>query len=292
MRYTDDKKSMELGELYRELRIARGLTLRDVARDGLSLSQLAKFENGQTMLSADRMMLAVEGIHMSFAEFGYALNNYQVGEFFKLGNKIVMLHAKQDIPGLQNLLEEYKDYESAEIYNRLNLLAIKSSIRSLDDSFVIEESDRAFLTQYLYEIEEWTEYELYIFGSTTNILSDNDLIFLGRSFVERDKLYRSIPTHRLLFQQTLLNLISVMLRRGQVNNASDFAEILKSSVIYQDMFVITNLGFFKRVIAYLQGEAPDIQEIQKYISIVEELGHTTIAELFRTKLQHYLPEPE
>lgn len=40
-------KSLELGELYRELRIARGLKQRDVARDNLSVSQLSKFENGQ-----------------------------------------------------------------------------------------------------------------------------------------------------------------------------------------------------------------------------------------------------
>ncbi|EFQ56843.1 hypothetical protein HMPREF9176_1007 [Streptococcus downei F0415] len=40
-------KSLELGEFYKELRIARGLKLKDVARDNLSVSQISKFENGQ-----------------------------------------------------------------------------------------------------------------------------------------------------------------------------------------------------------------------------------------------------
>ena len=43
------------------------------------------------------------------------------------------------------------------------------------------------MTDYLYGIEEWTEYELYIFGNTMAILSDADLIFLGKAFAERDK---------------------------------------------------------------------------------------------------------
>lgn len=38
---------MNLGELYRELRVARGLKLKDVARGNLSLSQLSKFEMGK-----------------------------------------------------------------------------------------------------------------------------------------------------------------------------------------------------------------------------------------------------
>lgn len=37
---------MILGELYRELRMARGLKLKDVAGQKLSVSQLSKFENG------------------------------------------------------------------------------------------------------------------------------------------------------------------------------------------------------------------------------------------------------
>lgn len=45
-------EKMELGEFYKELRLARKLKQSDVACDGLTASQLSKFELGQTMLSA------------------------------------------------------------------------------------------------------------------------------------------------------------------------------------------------------------------------------------------------
>lgn len=80
-------KSLELGELYKELRVARGLKLKDVARENLSISQLSKFENGQTMLAADKLLLAIQGIHMSFSEFSYALTHYQMSDFFQTGKK-------------------------------------------------------------------------------------------------------------------------------------------------------------------------------------------------------------
>lgn len=99
------EKSMQLGELYRELRIARGLKLKDVARENLSVSQLSRFENGQSMLAADKLLIAISGIHMTFAEFGHAINNYQEPKLYHLVNKAAELYNKQDIEGLRGLLE-------------------------------------------------------------------------------------------------------------------------------------------------------------------------------------------
>ena len=50
-------EKQELGEFYKELRLARKLKQSDVACDGLTASQLSKFELGQSMLSADKLSL-------------------------------------------------------------------------------------------------------------------------------------------------------------------------------------------------------------------------------------------
>ncbi|EQC68154.1 Positive transcriptional regulator, MutRfamily [Streptococcus sp. HSISB1] len=73
---------------------------------------------------------------------------------------------------------------------------IKIAIHNLDSSYEITDEDKEFLTSYLYEIEEWTEFELYIFGNTMSILPETDLVFLGKAFVERDKLYQSLTSHK------------------------------------------------------------------------------------------------
>ncbi len=190
------EKSMQLGELYRELRIARGLKLKDVARENLSVSQLSRFENGQSMLAADKLLIAISGIHMTFSEFGHAINNYQEPKYFQLSTKIVELYNKQDIEGLKALLESEKGSEVFDVYERLNGLIIKAYIYNLDPTYVIPEEETNFLTSYLYEIEEWTEFELFIFGNTMSILSESDLIFLGKAFVDRDKLYQSLTSHK------------------------------------------------------------------------------------------------
>lgn len=282
------KESMDLGELFRELRIARGLKLKDIASDELSISQLSKFENGQTILSSDKLLVAISGIHMSLSEFGYALNNYQEPSFFKLGEQIAEFHSNQDIEGLKKMLVTYKKYERFDVYNRLNLLVIKVAIHSLDNSYLITDEEKEFLTSYLYEIEAWTEYELYIFGNTMSILSNSDLIFLGKAFEERSKLYFSLTSHKKSAEIAFLNLILILIERKEVYYARYFISRLEAILNYQDMFSITCLQILKQVIDYINGDITDVKKIESDIDMIEKLGNPTMASFLRINLQQFL----
>lgn len=224
----NEKELMNLGELYRELRVARGLKLKDVARGNLSLSQLSKFENGQTMLAADKLLVAISGIHMSFAEFGHALNHYQESPFFAIGKQIAELQLEGNVEGLKQLLNTLEDTETFDTYNRLNRIDVASAIHSLDLNYEIADEDKKFLTDYLYGIEEWTEYELYIFGNTMAILSDADLIFLGKAFAERDKFYLSLPQHKKTAELTFLNIIFALIDREELYYTTFFIDKLEN----------------------------------------------------------------
>lgn len=284
MKTISQKKSIELGELYRELRVARGLKLKDVAKDNLSISQLSKFENGQTMLSADRLLLAIEGIHMDFAEFGHALNDYAADISVKISKDIEVLYAEQDVDGLKNLLNKYRDYETYDIYNHLNLMVIKDAIYSLDPSFQVAKKEIDQLTKYLYDIEEWTGYELYIFGNTVALLSDQDLIFLGKALVERNSYYCSIIGYSIKYKTTLLNLIGIMVERNLFYYVNFFIAALEEVINFQDLLLMASLKFLKLVLAYKQGEVQELSEIESYLKSLAVIGDERLVDTLRLQL--------
>ena len=286
----NEKELMNLGELYRELRVARGLKLKDVARGKLSVSQLSKFENGQTMLAADKLLIAISGIHMSFAEFGHALNHYQESSFFATGKQIAKLQIAGDVEGLKQLLNTLEDTESFDTYNRLNRIDVASAIHSLDPTYEISKEDKKFLTNYLYGIEEWTEYELYLFGNTMSILSDADLIFLGKAFAERDKFYLSLPQHKKTAELTFLNIIFALIDREELYYTAYFIDKLEKLVNYQDMFAIIFLNFLRQTLAYLKGEITTIKPMEDYIEMVEKLGNPTMAIILKEHLEQILTQ--
>lgn len=160
----------------------------------------------------------------------------------------------KDIDGLRRLLETDTNTESFDVYNRLNELMIK--IYSLDPRYVITEDEKNFWASYLYEIEEWTEYEFYIFGNTMTILSDDDLIFLGKAFVERDKLYLSLPNHKKSAELVFLTLISYR----KIYQATYFIECLEKIITYQDMFATICLNFSKKIIAHIESRSDDLSD--------------------------------
>lgn len=281
----NEKELMNLGELYRELRVARGLKLKDVARGNLSLSQLSKFENGQTMLAADKLLVAISGIHMSFAEFGHALNHYQESPFFAIGKQIAELQLKGDVEGLKQLLNTLEDTETFDTYNRLNRIDVASAIHSLDSNYEIADEDKKFLTDYLYGIEEWTEYELYIFGNTMAILSDADLIFLGKAFAERDKFYLSLPQHKKTAELTFLNIIFALIDREELYYTTFFIDKLEKLLNYQDMFAIVFLNFLRLALSYLKDEITTTEPMEEYVEMVEKLGNPPMATILRDQLK-------
>ena len=150
---------IELGEFYRELRIARGVKQNEVACEGLTSSQLSKFELGQSMLSADKLFLAIEGINMTFAEFAYKLNNYQESQHIQLGHQIVDLFVRQDKDSLEDLLNKVQEKVSSQQYIRLNKIVIQNALHSLDSSYILKEEDKQFITAYLFAIDSWTWFE-------------------------------------------------------------------------------------------------------------------------------------
>lgn len=206
-------RKIQLGELYKELRIARGLKQKDVARKGLSIAQLSKFENGQTMLSADKLLIAIESIHMTFEEFGHKLNNYELPKDIILGKKISTLFLKQDIKGLEYLLTEVLQSEETDRYQRIQSFIIENAIHSLDQNYERNIEDRKVLVDYLFSIESWTWFELYVFGNTMTLISDEDLLFFGDQLAERTKDYNFLKHNLSSLKLTYINLIGELILR-------------------------------------------------------------------------------
>src|SRR3712207_7202620 len=60
---------------YTTLFRSRGLKLKDVAKAGISTSQLSRFEKGETDLTISKFMLILDEINMPIDEFMYAVHD-------------------------------------------------------------------------------------------------------------------------------------------------------------------------------------------------------------------------
>lgn len=275
---------MSLGEFYRELRVARKVKQKDVAKGRLTASQLSKFEQGQSMLSADRLFQAIEGINMSFSEFGHALNNYQDSPFLLFGNQISECFFARDIGGLEQLL---RGLDRSSLYDKLMAIVIKSAIYTLDSSRTVPPSDVAVLTAYLYDVEQWTAFELYLLTNTLGILDETDIIFLGKFVIDRSQFYQSLQTNKRLFKYLLLNVISTLLERKSVTLFEFFASHLKKQLDYEDILISIMLDFLEQCYRCFCLKIGDLNIILDYIQDLSVLKNESLLAILRMKLEQF-----
>lgn len=279
-------RKVQLGDLYKELRVARGLKQKDVAREGLSIAQLSKFENGQTMLSADKLLIAIESIHMTFEEFGHKLNNYELPKDIILGKKISSLFLKQDIKGLEYLLAEVLQSEETDQYQRIQSFIIENAIHSLDQNYERNIEDRKVLVDYLFSIESWTWFELYVFGNTMTLISDEDLLFFGHHLLERTKEY-SFLTHNLnSLKLTYVNLIGELISRKIYKQVPLFINELEKLLFPYDMLEIMLLKFLKLVYGHLKSKNTK-KEIKQFIESLRVVGDSQLINILEVKLDQF-----
>ncbi|MDT5841983.1 helix-turn-helix domain-containing protein [Streptococcus pneumoniae] len=270
-------EKMELGEFYKELRLARKLKQSDVACAGLTASQLSKFELGQSMLSADKLILAIQGINVTFDEFGHKLNNYQESPHMRIGRKVVNRFAHQDIAALEQLLEEVDQEQMAQTYRRLNAIVIKDAIHSLNKSYPLAEEDSEFLT--------W--FELYLFCNTMPFLSNQDLIFLSTSLLEKSKEFKELVHNRLYMKQGLLNILSELMERKLFSYIPIFEAELERMLRPYDVFEKVSWQFLKKMSVFLQTKGSNQKEIERFIQSLQVLENPQLTSLFELRFQQY-----
>lgn len=87
------------GEIFKKFCESRGLRLKDVAKAGISTSQLSRFEKGETELAVSKFMLILDEINMPIDEFMYVVHDFHRDELNELLEQIRRFVTTRDILG-------------------------------------------------------------------------------------------------------------------------------------------------------------------------------------------------
>ncbi|HFU4026106.1 TPA: Rgg/GadR/MutR family transcriptional regulator [Streptococcus suis] len=277
---------MGLGEFYRELRCSRLVKQKDVVRGDFTAAQLSRFESGKSMLAADKLITAVEGINMTMEEFTYKYHGYKEAPHIELANLISDLYYQQDRDGLQALLESDLLKAEGNLYARLNGIVIKVALATLDGQSDFDDEDRKFISDYLFAIEEWTSFELYLFLNAQMLLNDHMIVSLLSELKNKSKSYRNLRKHRDYLKKILINSVGEMIERKKYGLAEEFLTELERMVETTDAFEQIFVNYFKLCIELIKaGRSMEFQtKTEAYIASVGLIVSSKVSTLLE---RHY-----
>ena len=279
-----------LGKVFKELRKSRKISLRKATGGRFSASLLSCFENGQSEISAPKLITALENIHASMEELLFLARGFHQDAYSEFRNRIFEAIDPQDLTSLSTLYQrEYQQipFSKNKQEHILNAILIKSYMKAIDETVTLTSEEERVLHDYLFSVEIWGLYELSFFSSCSPLLSVQLLTKYTREMLRKSDFLQGVGKNRNMMHTLLLNGFMVCIEVDDFTNALYFKKQIEKN------FFEENETYFRIVYLWAeglldskQGRAEEGQrKMEDAIRIFEMIGCSRSADYYRSAMK-------
>lgn len=262
---------MKFGETFKAIRTSKGMTLKETAGANLSMAQLSRFENEQSMITVDILYSLLNNINTTPQEYYFLMGADPEKELKEFFSRIIQLNGS--FKGDDELKKErsYLLEKEPGLYNweRWMILFIEYLLKLRNNEPL--EADSSILS-YLSEIENWGERELRIYALFGFVLPVDTTYYLMNTAIKRSQMYQGIPQDMKLLHTILTNNFSTFVYHDRLDYAKETLILFEKNLTENVEFVEShlNLLFNKGIFAFTQKEvAKGIEYCEQVLSLCE-----------------------
>ena len=266
-----------LGEVFKELRKSRNVSLQEATGGEFTYSMLSKFERGEADLSSMKLITALDNIHSDLNEFMYLVRGFSQKKVLAFQENLWDLYDREGIDSLHSLYEEttQKYRSSAEKSYLLQMIRIKSLLVFFDSEIRATDEELTFLYDYFFTIDIWGNYELELF-STISTLFPLPLYFkYSREMLQKTDLLGSLPSNKVGIDTILINGLFKAIEEKDKLKADYFVfqiekrELPESQAYLKIIYMIAK-GYYDTI---FNVKNKGLEKIQRGITILQDLEY-------------------
>lgn len=266
-----------LGEVFKELRKSRNVSLQEATGGEFTYSMLSKFERGEADLSSMKLITALDNIHSDLNEFMYLVRGFSQKKVLAFQENLWDLYDREGIDSLHSLYEEMteKYRSSGEKSYLLQMIRIKSLLVFFDSEIRATDEELTFLYDYFFTIDIWGNYELELF-STISTLFPLPLYFkYSREMLQKTDLLGSLPSNKVGIDTILINGLFKAIEEKDKLKADYFIfqiekRDLPESQAYLKIIYMIAKGYYDTIFKL---ENKGLEKIQRGITILQDLEY-------------------
>lgn len=280
----------QLGKVLHEFRVSRKMSLKQIADDTVSVSQISRFERGESDISFYKFLRILENMHVEVNEFIDAARGYDKTETIKFMGQMVPLEYKRDKAGFQRLFEEQREKynKKPSVYQyHLNMILVQGFICKCDDSIPFPKEYMEEVTDYLFTVEKWQIYELILIGNLYLFMDISLLHRMGQEIINR---YSENGANKGLVIITLLNIWETCIHREALEVAEYYKKCIYPLIADETMLYERNIyHFLLGMYFYKCGEKElGISKMEQAIQIYEWLGCDNLSRNYKDDRLKYV----
>ena len=266
-----------LGEVFKELRKSRNISLQEATGGEFTYSMLSKFERGEADLSSMKLITALDNIHSDLNEFMYLVRGFSQKKVLAFQENLWDLYDREGIDSLHALYEEttQKYRSSGEKSYLLQMIRIKSLLVFFDSEIRATDEELTFLYDYFFTIDIWGNYELELF-STISTLFPLPLYFkYSREMLQKTDLLGSLPSNKVAIDTILINGLFKAIEEKDKLKADYFTfqvenRDLPESEAYLKIIYMIAKGYYDTI---FNVKNKGLEKIQRGITILQDLEY-------------------
>jgi len=280
------------GEFIKKIRQEKHLTQKELAEGILSKNFLSKFERGESKITSEIFLNLLERLNVSLDEFEQlVISKHSQKEFLQ---KLETLKSQKDRYLLENLKAEEKQLFQSDRNRRHlhNQILVEAHLQYLQGKN-IDVKQKRVIQSYLFEVEEWGDYEWELFGNIVFCLSTKETHLYLDSIFRKARLGKHDTMHKRMLCRILLN---IFLEDIEANSSeASQVEVYLTELLQDEEFYYEKIRFY-----YLQGVLHIYQghvekgklECMKMIDIFKGLKERKKASQYQEYLDYVLSEIE
>ena len=281
-----------LGEVFKELRKSRNVSLQEATGGEFTYSMLSKFERGEAELSSMKLITALDNIHSDLNEFMYLVRGFSQKKVLAFQENLWDLYDREGIDSLHSLYEEttQKYRSSGETSYLLQMIRIKSLLVFFDSEIRATDEELTFLYDYFFTIDIWGNYELELF-STISTLFPLPLYFkYSREMSQKTDLLGSLPSNKVGIDTILINGLFKAIEEKDKLKADYFVfqiekrELPESQAYLKIIYMIAK-GYYD---TSFKVENKGLEKIQRGITILQDLEYVDGARYYENYFANQL----
>lgn len=281
-----------LGEVFKELRKSRNVSLQEATGGEFTYSMLSKFERGEADLSSMKLLTALDNIHSDLNEFMYLVRGFSQKKVLAFQENLWDLYDREGIDSLHSLYEEttQKYRLSGEKSYLLQMIRIKSLLVFFDSEIRATDEELTFLYDYFFTIDIWGNYELELF-STISTLFPLPLYFkYSREMLQKTDLLGSLPSNKVGIDTILINGLFKAIEEKDKLKADYFVfqiekrELPESQAYLKIIYMIAK-GYYDTI---FNVKNKGLEKIQRGITILQDLEYVDGARYYENYFANQL----
>lgn len=276
-------KIRNFGEVLKYIRKSKNITQEYLCKDIMSRSNLSRFESGNYEISISKFICLLNRLSISFEEFLYIDNGYEINEAEQLYLELVEAENSSNIKKIKEV--------SAQAYCRLKMGNTDYELTFITAQNVLYKNKQntmlnfkelqTYVQEHLIQADNWFMQDFRILNNFLAFFETDDVVYFTNRAISEFKKYDNIGLKNNVSVHFLLNAGTILFDKGRLQQARDYFLYTKKQGLEQQKLlpVILSECYLSLIAIKMEKNSEDARLLfLTRIKLLESWGYNDLSE--------------